>query len=89
MGGDGAEPAVGEPPGLTLTDGHDDVSAWENEGGRYATADVVGTTRSALEWLAFRERFFPDRRVHDFDAVKAYAAYRGRGPRPARLAPIP
>jgi hypothetical protein len=89
MGGDGVEPAVGEPPGLTLTDGHDDVSAWENEGGRYATADVVGTTRSALEWLAFRERFFPDRRVHDFAAVKAYAAYRAAGLVRPVPAPIP
>ena len=34
---------------------------------------------SALDWLAFREWFFPDRRLHDFEAVKAYAAYRPTG----------
>lgn len=85
MGGDGpsidgVEPVVGEQRGLTPTEAHDDVSAWENEGGRYATADVqVGKTRSARDWLAFREGFFPDRRVHDFEAVKAYAAYRATG----------
>ncbi len=85
MGGDapttdGVEQVVHEPRGLTLTEAHDDVSAWENEGGRYATADVkAGKLRSALDWLAFREWFFPDRLLHDFEAVRAYAAYRAAG----------
>ncbi len=85
MGGDapsidGVELVVRESRGLTLTEAHDDASAWENEGGRYVTAGVeVGKTPSALDWLAFREWFFPDRRLHDFEAVKAYAAYRATG----------
>ena len=82
MGGDPpsidvVEPVGREPRGLTLTEAHDEVSAWENEGGRYATADVdAGKMPSPLDWPAFREWFFRDRRLHDFEAVKAYAAYR-------------
>ena len=44
---------------------------------------------AALEWLAFGERFFPDRRLHDFEAVKAYAAYRATGLVRAVSAAIP
>jgi hypothetical protein len=29
-----------------------------------------------LDWTAFSARFFPGRRRHDFQAVKAYEAYR-------------
>jgi hypothetical protein len=30
----------------------------------------------SLEWSAFLARFFPNRRRHDFEALKAYEAYR-------------
>jgi hypothetical protein len=28
-----------------------------------------------LDWQAFSSQFFPDRRRHDFEVVKAYEAY--------------
>ena len=42
----------------------------------------------ALDWEAFSNRYFPDRRRHDFEALTAYATYKqGREWRttPARL----
>jgi hypothetical protein len=32
-----------------------------------------------LEWFEFLERFFPNRRRHDFVALAAYEAYRNTG----------
>lgn len=40
---------------------------------------------SGLDWQSFSARYFPDRRRHDLDALKAYEAYRNRSrPRPKR-----
>ena len=42
------------------------------------------TSGERLEWAAFLERFFPNRRRHDFAALAAYDAYRSDpDPRPA------
>jgi hypothetical protein len=35
-----------------------------------------GEGEERLEWSAFRGRFFPNRRRHDFEALAAYEAYR-------------
>ncbi|HEU5211496.1 MAG TPA: hypothetical protein VFU10_01880 [Gaiellaceae bacterium] len=77
----GLEKVVHGPRGLTLTEAQDaGVSVWENEGGRSATGDVeVAEAPPALDWYAFCQSFFPGRRRHDLEAVKAYAAYRATG----------
>lgn len=54
---------------------HPSIQNWENEGGRYSSAgqkDAPG----GLDWNAFSSRYFPDRRRHDLDVIKAYEAYR-------------
>ena len=38
---------------------------------------------AALDWEAFTREFFPGRRRHDFETVKAYEAYRATGVPPA------
>ena len=82
----GAFPSNGLEPVVEAQDAG--VSVWEDEGGRYAMADVeVEETSQALDWYAFCEAFFPGRRRHDFEAVKAYGAYRATGlVRPAAAA---
>lgn len=77
----GLEPVVQAPRGLTHTEAQDaGISVWEDEGGRSARADVeVEEIAPGLDWYAFCESFFPGRRRHDFEAVKAYAAYRVTG----------
>jgi hypothetical protein len=35
-----------------------------------------------LDWVAFTGRLFPGRRSHDFEALKAYEAYKDRSHRP-------
>jgi hypothetical protein len=30
---------------------------------------------AGLSWTAFGERYFPERRRHDFDVLRAYAKY--------------
>ena len=70
------------------------ASAWEDDGGR-SDADAPalaapGTTAlpigEGLDWATFSARFFPGRRRHDFEAVKAYEAYRNGGRKlPSRL----
>jgi hypothetical protein len=41
---------------------------------------AAGTLPDGLDWAAFSTRYFPGRRRHDFEAVKAYEAY-GNGSR--------
>lgn len=62
-------------PVLATEDCGPSIQRWENEGGRYAMNDE--TDRPAgLQWHAFSSRYFPGRRRHDFEVVKAYEAYR-------------
>jgi hypothetical protein len=60
----------------TTAETHLDDERWEDEGGR--VSDAVPNAEPTLDWLGFRERFFPDARRHDFEAVLAYDAYRRR-----------
>jgi hypothetical protein len=53
------------------------IESWENEGGRYSTTHEIAPL-SGLEWHAFSSRYFPERRRHDLQALKAYDAYRHR-----------
>jgi hypothetical protein len=74
-------PALDEP-----VDGDESIDAWEDEGGLAPMPrDVPPEPR--LEWAAFSDTFFPGRHRHDFEAVKAYEAYRATGAVPA--APVP
>jgi hypothetical protein len=65
----------------------------ENEGGRYSITDepnelVGGCTEvppAGLEWYAFLSRYFPYRRRHDHQALKAYEAYRSKTVAPSTL----
>jgi len=69
------------------------IQDWENEGGRStgcerSIEETRGRQRAGvLDWAAFRTRYFPRTRRHDFVAVRAYAAYLahrgGRDPRAA------
>ena len=60
------------------------ASAWEDDGGRSdAEAPALAVPEATappipegLDWTTFSARFFPGRRRHDFQAVKAYEAYR-------------
>jgi hypothetical protein len=42
-----------------------------------SAARTVGVEESpaGLSWTAFGERYFPERRRHDFDVLRAYAKY--------------
>jgi hypothetical protein len=41
-----------------------------------SAARPAGTEDPAgLSWTAFGERYFPERRRHDFDVLRAYAKY--------------
>jgi hypothetical protein len=59
------------------------LRSWENEGGSSAMTDELDLEVSrreqppaGLEWYAFSTRYFPGRRRHDLDVLKAYQAYR-------------
>jgi hypothetical protein len=60
------------------------VAIWEGEGGP-SVADPPelsdqgtrgGGLPVGLDWSAFSARFFPGRRRHDLEALRAYGAYR-------------
>lgn len=70
---------------LSAVAGDDDpfLHSWENEGGSYSMTnapalEVDGCEEppAGLEWYAFLSRYFPGRRRHDFEVLKAYEAYR-------------
>ena len=68
-------PAVGRDAGPS-------IDSWENEGGSYPMTDapdleVDGCEKppAGLDWYAFLSRYFPGRRRHDLEALKAYEAY--------------
>ena len=59
------------------------IHRWENEGGSYSMADELDLEvdrceepPAGLDWYAFSSRYFPGRRRHDLEALKAYEAYR-------------
>ena len=59
------------------------IHTWENEGGSYSStdepdveADACETPPAGLERYAFLSRYFPGRRRHDLEALKAYETYR-------------
>jgi hypothetical protein len=64
------------------------LQSWENEGGRLSTTDephtrvTGGDVPAGLDWYAFVHRYFPGRRRHDLEALKAYEAYRSAGVTP-------
>jgi hypothetical protein len=65
------------------------IHRWENEGGSYSKTDELDLEEdgcekppAALEWYAFLSRYFPDRRRHDLEALKAYEAYRSAAAAP-------
>lgn len=62
-------------------DGGPSIKSWENEGGRYSTNDRTDAP-AGLEWYAFSSRYFPGRRRHDLEALKAYEAYRSAATAP-------
>jgi hypothetical protein len=49
------------------------LASWENEGGR---GHPTPPTDPPLALAAFRARFFPDARRHDYPSIVAYDAYR-------------
>jgi hypothetical protein len=69
------------------------IHRWENEGGRYSITDkpeqqldgCIENPPAGLEWYAFLSRYFPYRRRHDHQALKAYEAYRSKAVAPATL----
>jgi hypothetical protein len=70
------------------------AGGWEDDGGRSdADPPALAVPETAappipegLDWTAFSAGFFPGRRRHDFEAVKAYEAYRnGDRQLPSRL----
>jgi hypothetical protein len=66
----------------------------KNSSSAVATAPLLSTAEAAeaLDWNAFSDRYFPERRRHDSEARSAYAAYKqGREWRtaPARLSLVP
>jgi hypothetical protein len=76
------------------SEGQSAASAWDDDGGRPDTeAPALAVPEATaqpipegLNWTTFSARFFPGRRRHDFEAVKAYEAYRNGGPQlPSRL----
>jgi hypothetical protein len=80
----------GKTPNARVDDGEPPtwIRDWENEGGR-SLATERPRHGHALEWSAFTKLYFPGRRRHDFEALKAYEAYRddSDGPRAARAQP--
>jgi hypothetical protein len=48
------------------------VKATARSAARSAGAEEVP---AGLSWTAFGERYFPERRRHDFDVLRAYAKY--------------
>ena len=88
-------PTARRKPHLHLVPAPDDhvdtdenIEAWEDEGGLAPTPrDVPPEPHAGLEWAAFSNTFFRGRRRHDFEAVKAYEAYRDTGAVPATPAP--
>jgi hypothetical protein len=76
-------------PAFAADDGPS-IHRWENEGGSYSMSDeldleVEGPEKppAGLEWYAFLSRYFPDRRRHDLEALKAYEAYRSAAVAPS------
>jgi hypothetical protein len=81
--------AESQPLGSSLTSTFSDqgvtaVAIWEGEGGP-SVADTPelsdqetrgGGLPVGLDWSAFSTRFFPGRRRHDLEALRAYGAYR-------------
>jgi hypothetical protein len=65
--------------------GRDDapVEDWENEGGYVVEAELTGLgpprLPAGLNWYEFLAARYPDARRHDFEALKAYEAYRSSG----------
>ena len=66
---------VTRPAALVSQDSGPAIQRWENEGGRYSTK-IETVVPAELGWYAFCGRYFPGRRRHDLDALKAYEAYR-------------
>jgi hypothetical protein len=66
------------PPSTLLPaaeDGGLSIQVWENEGGRFSATNRSDAP-AGLDWYAFCSRYFPGRRRHDLEALKAYEAYR-------------
>jgi hypothetical protein len=69
------------------------IRRWENEGGRYSMTDesdeqvdsCIEDPPAGLERYAFLSRYFPYRRRHDYQALKAYEAYRSKVAAPSTL----
>jgi CspA family cold shock protein len=67
-----------------IAEGATALGIWEGEGGPSVAEPPElsdeGTRRGGfpvgLDWSAFSARFFPGRRRHDLEALKAYEAYR-------------
>jgi hypothetical protein len=64
----------------------DAIRRWENEGGSYSMTDELELEvnrreqpPAGLEWYAFSTRYFPGRRRHDLEVLKAYEAYGSAG----------
>jgi hypothetical protein len=62
------------------------IHSWENEGGSYSMTDELDLEANrreqlpaGLEWYAFSTRYFPGRRRHDLEVLKAYEAYGSAG----------
>jgi hypothetical protein len=78
------------PLPVAAADDGPSIHRWENEGGSYSMTDeldveVDGCEKppAGLEWYAFLSRYFPDRRRHDLEALKAYEAYRSAAVAPS------
>jgi hypothetical protein len=68
----------------------DAIRSWENEGGSYSMTDELDleVNRSeqppaGLDWYAFSTLYFPGRRRHDLEVLKAYEAYRSAAVAPS------
>lgn len=66
------------------------IHSWENEGGSYSMTDELDLevngceeAPAGLDWYAFLSRYFPGRRRHDLEALKAYEAYRSAAVAPS------
>lgn len=69
-------------------------SAPKNSAGAVSTAPPLRAAEAAegLDWEAFSNRYFPGRRRHDMEALRAYATYTLGGEwrtTPARLSVVP
>ena len=69
--------------GVTDAVSDEGIEAWEDEGGQPAPLRSAAPAQVELAWDAFTREFFPGRRRHDFEPVKAYEAYRATGALPA------